>query len=351
MGTKSVLTIVLLTLFHCLCHASNDSRSREDSVTTEFIHSKTPTSYCGLYCIHVAAKSIGVELRLENLIREDYLTGRDGSSTDDLVNAIRANELNAKVRNGLAIEDLMVANAPMILHVRSPGSKGYFHWSLFLGFDESGKAQIYDAPIGRGKLSKATVLSIWDGSAIDISRAKEEVFALPVSPSIIVLGLCTFLGLWIFQKGCRTKWVVPSVGLCLGCITLALPLGYIWNQDAVRNASSAYFQIGLPEIDHGELKQLLASKQIILIDTRPEEVFQRDCIPGAINIPIGTSEINLQAALDNLRQREGKRVVTYCQGIGCGWAQHIGNLIFKRTAIPISVYAEGMNGWHSTKSE
>ena len=349
MGTKSVLTIILLSLFHCLCHASSDSR--EDSGTTEFIHSKSPTSYCGLYCIYIAAKSIGVELPLQDLIREDNLTGRDGSSVDDLVNVSRAKGLNAKVRNGLAIEDLMVANAPMILHVRSPGSKGYFHWSLFLGFDESGKAEIYDPPVGRGKLSKATVLSIWDGSAIDISRENEEVFALPVSPSIIVLGMSTFLGLWIFQKGCRTHWVVPSVGLCLCCITLVLPLGYIWNQDAVRNASSSHFETRLPEIGHGELKQLLESKQVILIDTRPEEVFQRDCIPGAINIPIGTSEINLQDALDDLRQQEGKRVVTYCQGNRCGWAQHMGNLIFKRTAIPVNVYAEGMYGWHSTKSE
>ena len=121
MGSQSFLTLFFLGIIHCLPDAS--SESQPDS--SEFIHSKTPTGYCGLYCIHVAAKSIGVELRLENLIREDYLTGRDGSSTADLVNASRANGLNAKVRSGLTMDDLMVANAPMILHVRSPGSIGY----------------------------------------------------------------------------------------------------------------------------------------------------------------------------------------------------------------------------------
>ena len=349
MGTKIVLTIILLNLFHCWCHASSDSL--EDSSTTKFIHSKTGTSYCGLYCIYIAAKSIGVELPLEDLIREDYLTGRDGSSVDDLVNVSRAKGLNAKVRNGLAIDDLMVANAPMILHVRSPGSKGYFHWSLFLGFDESGKAEIYDPPVGRGKLSKATVLSIWDGSAIDISWEKDEVFALPVSPSSIVLGLGTFLGLWVFQKWFRTKWVVPLVGLCLGCITLVLPLGYIWNQDTVRHVASSHFEVELSEISYEELKELLESKQVTLIDTRPEETFQNDCIPGAINIPIGTSEINLLKALDELRRLEGKPVVTYCQNDRCGWAELIGSIISKRTTIPVRVYAEGMNGWHSRQRE
>ena len=163
--------------------------------------------------------------------------------------------------------------------------------------------------------------------------------------------MATFLGLWLFQNGCRTEWVVPLVGLCLGCVTLVLPLGFIWNQDTVRHVSSSHFKMELSEISYDELKPLLESKQVILIDTRPEETFQRDCIPGAINIPIGTSEVNLLAALDELRKREGKPVVTYCQNLHCGWAERIGSIISKRTTIPVRVYAEGMNGWHSKERE
>jgi len=350
MGTKCILTLILCVLIPCFSLAS--CGSSEDVDSTKFIHSKSPTSYCGLYCIHVAAKSVGVELRLEDLIREDYLTGRDGSSTDDLVNASRANGLNGNVRNGLAMDDLMVANSPMILHVRSPGSIGYHHWSLFLGFDESGNAEIYDPPLGRGKLSKAKVLSIWDGMAIDISSEKQRVVALPFSLSSLVLGIATFLGLWLFQMGCRTKWVVvPLVGSCLSCVTLVLPLGYIWNRDAVRHVASSHFQMELSKIGYDELKPLLESKQVVLIDTRPEETFQRECIPGAINIPIGTCEINLLKALDELRKREGKPLVTYCQNLRCGWAERMGSIISKRTTIPVRVYEEGMNGWHSRQRE
>jgi rhodanese-related sulfurtransferase len=350
MGTKSILTLLFLGMMPILSHASTESL--QDLDTTEFIHSKAPTSYCGLYCIYIAAKSVGIEVRLENLIREDYLTGRDGSSTADLVNASRANGLNAKVRSGLTMDDLMVANAPMILHVRSPGSIGYYHWSLFLGFDENGKAEIYDPPVSKGKLSKTTVLSMWDGTAIDISPENERVFVLPFSLSIIVLGMATFLGLWLFQNAYRTEWVVPLVGLCLGCVTLVLPLGFAWNQDTVRHVASSHFEMDLSKISYDELKPLLESKQVILIDTRPEEAFQSDCIPGAINIPIASSEISLQQSLDELiRLREGKPVVTYCQSDRCGWAEKIGSIIYKRTTIPVRVYAEGMNGWHSRQRE
>jgi rhodanese-related sulfurtransferase len=349
MVAKSFLTLFLLGMMDCMCLASNENQP--DSDRTEFIDSDAPTAYCGLYCVYVAAKSVGVALRLENLIREDYLTGRDGSSIEDLVTASRASGLNAKVRNGLSMDDLRVANAPMILHVRTPGSIGYYHWSLFLGFDENGEAEIFDPPVGKGKLSKASVLAIWDGIAIDVSREKDRVISLPFSLSMLALGMSAFLGLWLFQKWCRTEWVVPLVALGLGSVTLVLPVGYIWNQDAVRHVTSSHFKSELPQIGYDELMQLLERKQVTLVDTRPMEMFQRDCIPGAINIPIGTSEINLQEALADLGRREGKRVVTYCQSIRCGWAERVGNLIFKRTTIPVYTYAEGLNGWHSKERE
>ncbi len=259
--------------------------------------------------------------------------------------------MTAQVRNGLTIEDLIVADAPMILHVRTPGSIGYYHWSLFLGFDENGKAEIYDPPSGKGKLSKATILSIWDGMAIDISRQKERAFALPFPFSIILLAMATFFGLWLVQNWCRKEWVVPLVGLCLSCVTLVLPLGYLWNQETVRHVASSHFEMKLSDISFEELKPLLESRQVILIDTRPAEMFQSDFIPGAINIPIGISEVNLQEALTELRKREGLPVVTYCQSLRCGWAERMGGIISKRTTIPVRVYAEGVNGWHARQRE
>ncbi|MFN9414056.1 MAG: rhodanese-like domain-containing protein [Pirellula sp.] len=349
MGTKRVLTLVLLCLIHCSTNAADESR--QNPPTTEFVHSKTPTSYCGLYCVFVAAKSIGVELRMEDLVREDYLTGRDGSSIGDLVNASRANGMYAKARSGLAVEDLMIANCPMILHVRSPGSKGYYHWSLFLGFDENGQAKIFDPPVGKGRLSKATLLSIWDGIAIDVSREKNGVVSLPFNLSNIALGATAFCGLLLIRRWCPKGWQVPIVGLCLSCVTLALPSGFIWNRNAVRLVSSAHFRIKLPEISHEELMNLLESEQVVLIDTRPADMFQSGSIPRAINIPISSSEISLQNALAELQKNRSKRVITYCQGIRCGWADSMGNLISKRAAIPVFVYAEGLNGWHSREGK
>ena len=208
-----------------------------------------------------------------------------------------------------------------------------------------------------GKLSKATVLSIWDGVAIDISRDKERVFALPVSLSVLMFGISAFFGLWMFRHGRRTAWVVPLVAMGLGCVSLVLPSGYIWNPETVRHVASSYFEMELPQIDHDELKQIMDRDQIILIDTRPEEAFLSDRIPGAINIPIGSSEINLLESLANLQSQadlqgqKGKRVVAYCQNDRCGWADRMGSIISKRTAIPVSVYAEGINGWHSRQQE
>jgi ABC-type bacteriocin/lantibiotic exporter with double-glycine peptidase domain len=119
MVKKGFLTLLLLAIIDSLCYSSSDHLDDLDAF--KFTHSKTSTSYCGLYSIYAAAKSIGVDLHLENLVREEYLTGRNGSNTHDLINACQKNGLIAQARYGLAVDDLMLANAPMILHVKPAG--------------------------------------------------------------------------------------------------------------------------------------------------------------------------------------------------------------------------------------
>jgi hypothetical protein len=68
MVKKGFLTLLLLAIIDSLCYSSSDHLDDLDAF--KFTHSKTSTSYCGLYSIYAAAKSIGVDLHLENLVRE-----------------------------------------------------------------------------------------------------------------------------------------------------------------------------------------------------------------------------------------------------------------------------------------
>ena len=67
------------------------------------------------------------------------------------------------------------------------------------------------------------------------------------------------------------------------------------------------------EIDSWDLKVALeAGEHIIVIDARSTEAFQREHIPGAINIPHRSMTTETTDQLDKTAV-----VVTYCDGIGC----------------------------------
>ena len=67
------------------------------------------------------------------------------------------------------------------------------------------------------------------------------------------------------------------------------------------------------EIDSWDLKVALeAGERIVVIDARSPEAFQREHIPGAINIPHRTMSAESTSRLDR-----AALIVTYCDGIGC----------------------------------
>ena len=67
------------------------------------------------------------------------------------------------------------------------------------------------------------------------------------------------------------------------------------------------------EIDSWDLSVALeAGERIVVIDARSPEAFQREHIPGAINIPHRTMSAESTSRLDR-----AALIVTYCDGIGC----------------------------------
>jgi len=67
------------------------------------------------------------------------------------------------------------------------------------------------------------------------------------------------------------------------------------------------------EIDSWDLKAALeAGENITIVDARSPEAFEREHIPGAINIPHRTMSLETTR-----RVEKNALVVTYCDGIGC----------------------------------
>lgn len=94
------------------------------------------------------------------------------------------------------------------------------------------------------------------------------------------------------------------------------------------------------EIDSSDLSDALTKgEKIIVIDARSAESFEREHIPGAINIPHRTMSVNSTARLD-----KELLYVTYCDGIGCN-ASTKGALNMVNLGFQVKELIGGLDWW------
>ena len=94
------------------------------------------------------------------------------------------------------------------------------------------------------------------------------------------------------------------------------------------------------ETDSWDLKVALESgENILVIDARSPEAYQREHIPGAINVPHRQMSQESTKGLDRTAL-----VVTYCDGIGCN-ASTKGALNMTRLGFRVKELIGGLDWW------
>jgi rhodanese-related sulfurtransferase len=94
------------------------------------------------------------------------------------------------------------------------------------------------------------------------------------------------------------------------------------------------------ETDSWDLKVALESgENVVVIDARSPEAYQKEHIPGAINIPHRRMNEETTGSLDRTAL-----VVTYCDGIGCN-ASTKGALNMTRLGFGVKELIGGLDWW------
>ena len=94
----------------------------------------------------------------------------------------------------------------------------------------------------------------------------------------------------------------------------------------------------LEALDIDELLKRMKSKQVVVLDVRPEMEFKSGHIPGAINIPVE----GLAAKLKKLSRN--KEYVAYCRGPFCVFADEAVNVLTKK-GFKARRLMEGLPDW------
>ena len=95
------------------------------------------------------------------------------------------------------------------------------------------------------------------------------------------------------------------------------------------------------ETDSWDLKVALeAGENIVVVDARSPQAYQKEHIPGAINIPHRTMNQETTKQID-----KASLIVTYCDGIGCN-ASTKGALNMTKLGFRVKELMGGLDWWN-----
>lgn len=325
------------------------------------------TSYCGIYCVYAAMNSCGHKFDFIDLLQTKYVGSRQGSSIQELEAAVKDHGMQALPMMGLSRANLAASKTPIVLHVSHPSMPGQFiHWVLFLGM-EDGKARILDAPHAPELIPVADILSRWDGVGLYISEKPlspwmlkleslmtGENFALAASLLVISVLLQRTLRRKQPTIVARPVWIaVPAILSAAGAIAAvwhyASDDGYARNQVAVRMVVQQHRPSFLPKLKVPEMEKALQDSKVVIVDARFPRDYAAGHIPGAINIPVYSTQVERRELLRGLPR--DSRVVVYCQSDGCQFDEALGSALVAEGIENVALFPGGWMQWNEQKPD
>jgi rhodanese-related sulfurtransferase len=126
------------------------------------------------------------------------------------------------------------------------------------------------------------------------------------------------------------------------------PLGIPWLPSAGgRVGIPRAYESRLPEVNAAEAFALYQTEEAVFVDSRDREDYERDHIPGAINVPM-REWAEVWPEMESQLPREGL-LVLYCYGAHCGLSTRQGKRLLALGYSNLRVLDYGWSEW--TKAE
>ncbi len=329
--------------------------------------------YCGLCALHGAMTALDREVPFTDLLKQEYIGSRSGSSMEDLIRAARQEGLHAAALSRITCSMLRHAKSPVILHVKRDASYvKYNHWVLFLGM-EGDRPVVYDfgerMPLeGLGELS-----AIWDRVGLFVSDRpiNRASVSLPAVPEFLfyfgLIALVVAVTIRIINRLERTRpkshWhslgEAVAQATCLLAIALSVALGfwrfggagYLSESQAVRAIQDAHLADFIARIDAKEVEKLQGRPEVTFVDARFRKDFKKGHLSGAINIPPTSTEEQCREVMAAIPNEQ--RVVIYCQLDGCSFSGRIAKKLASVGYSNLVLFPGGWTEWilHAGKTD
>jgi rhodanese-related sulfurtransferase/predicted double-glycine peptidase len=304
-------------------------------------------AYCGIYCLYAASLEFHSHLTFNQLLRDEYVSSRSGSSLLDLERAVTDNGLYCVTFQNGSLRMLRSSKNPVILHITaSIGIRDYNHYVLLLKATDNNFV-VLDPGQSAHEISANQLSASWDGSGLVLSDKPIQTNQLFLTPWLdcvigIVSTLLILLGLrWIVSK---IKWltgqdsrlgnhiialrqaiviVTITIGMAVGYNSIAAT-GFIRNPQYVQDVQQAHIASFLPRVSLEESRHRVDAGAL-LIDARYASDYNFGHISGAINLPVNSSLVDRSTVLSQVDRM--RPIIIYCQNSDCPYSQSLAALL------------------------
>jgi len=101
----------------------------------------------------------------------------------------------------------------------------------------------------------------------------------------------------------------------------------------------------MKNVDKSQLKQWIDNKEdLLLINVLPQEDFQKQSIPGSINIPFKGTD-NFAKDVEQRATSKNQRIVVYCRNTQCDLSRNAAMNLEANGFTNVQAFEEGVEGW------
>lgn len=325
---------------------------------------KTPGNYCGVSCIYILMRRVGIEIAYDELIKREYIGSVAGSSIAELETAARDHGLYATSVSQLTKHDLIQCRYPVVLHVKSSvGSPRYDHYELFAGI-QGDQALLLNPPGPLRLVSFRELVPGWDGNGLIVSaepidhralfapsRKRFMLYAVTAIAGVLALHCAKRLlpgelvntrtrlfGLSMTQAGAFGVMAL----LCGTLYHFVNNEGLLANANATASIQEAHVGNFIPKVSEKKVHKLLDSGTVF-IDARIARDYEAGHLEGSISVPVDANDVERRKATDHISK--DARIVLYCQSAKCKFAETVAVKLMDDGFSNISIFRGGWAEW------
>lgn len=328
-------SLLFTVTFLMTCVSSSAlSRSNEETDTEGGIAGQ----YCGLYSVSRLATFFGKDIRVREYANSRFVSQPAGSTAEDLVAILEANEIRARKMGNLSGLELMISRTPWIANVRqSPIDKEFQHW-VCVHPSQNG-VTVYDGPSPGIELSLSEFLAVWNGFAIVPEDISWVIWVKFLRLALVIL--CVLFVAGVHNRIRKTVSATISV-LAITCFVFLVffLLSAFWghHRSATEIATAPWETYDLHAVD---LPELISAKNAgsKLIDARFSSDFRAGTIANALNVPINASYASTARIVKTIQKEEP--IIVFCQSRRCGFDEIVARRLVSMGYKNVLVAKEG----------